>query len=110
MFWLSLTLRNEEKGFNAKYETLTPNVVPRSAQKLAQDDEFGLYSVTLFRRDIAEFSHRCRELKFVPSRHKLTEGGSHEISSTVTRNSAEKRRNTIKHLKSKRNYGYPSHP
>jgi V-type H+-transporting ATPase subunit C len=56
--------RNEERSFNAKYETLTPNVVPRSAQKLAQDDEFCLYSVTLFRRDIAEFSHRSRELKF----------------------------------------------
>lgn len=64
--WALLTTRNEEKGFNAKYETLTPNVVPRSAQKLAQDEEFSLYSVTLFRRDIAEFTHRCRELKSVP--------------------------------------------
>jgi len=59
-----LTPRNEERSFNAKYETLTPNVVPRSAQKLAQDDEFSLYSVTLFRRDIPEFGHRSREFKF----------------------------------------------
>jgi hypothetical protein len=56
---------NEEKSFNAKYETLTPNVVPRSSQKLAQDEEFTLFAVTLFRRDIPEFSHRCREYKFV---------------------------------------------
>ena len=60
--------RNEEKAYNAKYETLTPYVVPRSSQKLAQDDEFSLFAVTLFRRDIQEFSHRCRELKYLPSR------------------------------------------
>jgi len=56
--------RNEEKNFFAKYETLTPNVVPRSSQKLAQDDEFSLYGVTLFKRDTQEFAHRCRELKY----------------------------------------------
>ena len=59
--------RNEEKGFKTKYETLTRNVVPRSSQKLAQDEEFSLYTVTLFRRDIPEFSHRCRELKYPSS-------------------------------------------
>jgi V-ATPase subunit C len=32
-----IDLRSEAKGFAAKYETLTPNVVPRSAEKLAQD-------------------------------------------------------------------------
>jgi len=102
-----LTTRNEEKSFNAKYETLTPNVVPRSAQKLAQDDEFSLYSVTLFRRDIPEFSHRSREFKFPfhCASPRLTQGGSHEISNTVTPNSVEKHRNTIRHLKLKRNYG-----
>jgi V-type H+-transporting ATPase subunit C len=55
--------RSEEKGFFAKYETLMPNVVPRSAKKLAQDDEFSLFGITLFRKDITEFNHRCRELK-----------------------------------------------
>src|SRR5271167_1530395 len=60
--------RNEEKAFNAKYETLTPNVVPRSSQKLAQDDEFSLLAITLFRRDIPDFSRRCRELKYLFSK------------------------------------------
>jgi V-type H+-transporting ATPase subunit C len=59
----TLISRNEEKSFNAKYETLTSNVVPRSSQKLAQDDEFSLYAVTLFHRDVTEYTHRCRELK-----------------------------------------------
>ena len=57
--------RNDERTFNAKYETLTPNVVPRSAQKLAQDEEFSLYGVTLFSRDVPEFHHRCREYKYL---------------------------------------------
>jgi V-type H+-transporting ATPase subunit C len=55
--------RSEEKSFFAKYETLTPNVVPRSAKKLAQDDEFSLFGITLFHKDITEFTHRCREFK-----------------------------------------------
>jgi len=86
-------LRSEEKGFSAKYETLTPNVVPRSAKKLAQDDEFSLFAVTLFRKDIPEFNHRCRELKY-PSLVSLSHppltraliGGLRETLNTVILN------------------------
>jgi V-type H+-transporting ATPase subunit C len=68
-------LRSEEKGFFAKYETLTPNVVPRSANKLAQDDEFSLFGITLFHKDINEFNHRCRELKYRPHSHSIPTPG-----------------------------------
>ena len=99
--------RNEEKSFNSKYETLTPNVVPRSAQKIAQDDEFSLYGVTLFSRDVTEFNHRCRELKYHLSiSSSLTIDGSRATSSTQILSSVAKPKNSIKPPKPKKSYGY----
>ncbi|KAF0389428.1 ATPase, V1 complex, subunit C [Gigaspora margarita] len=57
--------RNLYKSWNSKYETLTQYVVPRSSQKIAEDDEYGLFTVTLFKRIVTDFSNRCREEKFV---------------------------------------------
>lgn len=48
----------------AKYEQLTDMVVPRSSRILYEDDENCLVSVTLFRRVVDEFRHKCRENKF----------------------------------------------
>lgn len=42
-------------------------VVPRSSTKLASDDEFVLFGVTIFRRVRDEFSQKCRENKWVMS-------------------------------------------
>ncbi|KAI8099298.1 uncharacterized protein BX664DRAFT_381875 [Halteromyces radiatus] len=53
------------KQWNGKYETLTSMVVPRSSIKIAEDDEFGLFTVTLFQRVVDEFSHKAREEKFI---------------------------------------------
>ncbi|KAI8912114.1 ATPase, V1 complex, subunit C [Powellomyces hirtus] len=47
-----------------KYETLTQMVVPRSSQKIAEDDEYALFTVTLFQRVVDEFTHKARENKF----------------------------------------------
>jgi len=103
----SIDDRNEEKSFNARYETLTPNVVPRSAQKIAQDDEFSLYGVTLFSRDVAEFNHRCRELKYHLSICSgLTKDGSRATSSTQILSSVAKPKNSIKPPKPRKRYGY----
>ena len=38
-------------------------VVPRSAVKVAADDEFTLFSVTIFRKVKDEFAQKCREEK-----------------------------------------------
>lgn len=57
--------RNNLKDWAAKYERLTQMVVPRSAVKVAQDDEFTLFVVAIFRRVKDEFSQRCREEKCV---------------------------------------------
>ncbi|GAA5991228.1 hypothetical protein JCM10908_006594 [Rhodotorula pacifica] len=57
--------KNLIKEWESSYERLTQMVVPRSSTKLAQDDEYTLYSVTLFRRVKDEFAQKAREKKFI---------------------------------------------
>ncbi|KAK9899748.1 hypothetical protein P389DRAFT_3529 [Cystobasidium minutum MCA 4210] len=57
--------KNNVKDFENKYERLTSMVVPRSATKVAQDNDFALYTVTIFRRVRDEFAQKCRDEKFV---------------------------------------------
>ncbi|GAA5801214.1 hypothetical protein EDC94DRAFT_616292 [Helicostylum pulchrum] len=54
------------KQWNNRYETLTDMVVPRSSIKIAEDEEFGLFTVTVFQRTIDEFCHKAREERFIP--------------------------------------------
>lgn len=53
------------KEWYAKYETLSNMVVPRSARLIEQDSEYGLFSVTLFKKVIEEYKFHCREQKFI---------------------------------------------
>lgn len=55
--------RNNVKDWLAKYERLTSMVVPRSSNKLAQDDEYALYNVTVFKKVRDEFVQKARENK-----------------------------------------------
>eukprot|EP00842_Homolaphlyctis_polyrhiza_P005955 jgi/Hompol1/6360/HPOL_004962-RA len=48
-----------------EYETITQMVVPRSTQKIAEDDEYALFNVTLFQRVADEFANKARERKFI---------------------------------------------
>ncbi|KWU44868.1 ATPase, V1 complex, subunit C, partial [Rhodotorula sp. JG-1b] len=57
--------KNLIKEWESSYERLTQMVVPRSSTKLAQDDEYALFSVTLFRRVKDEFAQKAREKKFI---------------------------------------------
>ncbi|RHZ70497.1 hypothetical protein Glove_271g70 [Diversispora epigaea] len=57
--------KNRYKDWLSKYETLVQFVVPRSSQKIAEDEEYGLFTVTLFKRVTDDFTHRCREERFV---------------------------------------------
>jgi len=52
------------KEWYASYETLTSMVVPRSSQLIAEDDEYGLFNVTLFQKVAEDFKKACRERKF----------------------------------------------
>ncbi|KAI9361220.1 ATPase, V1 complex, subunit C [Zopfochytrium polystomum] len=57
--------RSSEKEWYAAYETLTQMVVPRSSQPIAEDDEYILFTVTLFQRVLEDFTHKAREKKFI---------------------------------------------
>jgi V-type H+-transporting ATPase subunit C len=46
-----------------KYEKLTDMVVPRSSQLIHQDQEHGLWTVTLFRKVVDDFKYHCRDNK-----------------------------------------------
>lgn len=48
-----------------QYETITDMVVPRSTVKIAEDDEYALFTVTLFQRIVDEFTAKAREKKFI---------------------------------------------
>ncbi|KAJ3300159.1 hypothetical protein HK104_003769 [Borealophlyctis nickersoniae] len=54
-----------ERDWINSYETLTQMVVPRSSQRIAEDDEYALYTVTLFQRILDEFAMKARENKFI---------------------------------------------
>jgi hypothetical protein len=53
-------------------------VVPRSANKLAADDEFNLFAVTTFKKHSNDFVHKCREKRWTPREYKYKEGGKEE--------------------------------
>lgn len=50
--------------WNHGYEKLTDMVVPRSSQLVFQDNENGLFTVTLFKKVVDEFKLHAREKKF----------------------------------------------
>lgn len=57
---------NLKTDFLHSYETLTEFVIPRSAKVIANDSDFFLYSVTLFKKYQADFIQKARELKWTP--------------------------------------------
>ncbi|BBH00573.1 vacuolar ATP synthase subunit C / V-ATPase C subunit / vacuolar proton pump C subunit [Prunus dulcis] len=53
-----------QKDWLSSYETLTNYVVPRSSKKLFEDNEYALYTVTLFNRVADNFRTSAREKGF----------------------------------------------
>ncbi|KAE8231661.1 hypothetical protein CF326_g3320 [Tilletia indica] len=56
--------QNLIKDWQTKYERLTAMVVPRSSRKIAQDSEFALFNVTVFKKVKEDFISKSRENKF----------------------------------------------
>lgn len=52
--------KTSTEAWLAKFETLTQMVVPRSTQKIAEDDDYSLWTVTLFQRVVDEYMNKCR--------------------------------------------------
>lgn len=61
------------KDWYANYESLTQYILPRSTKQLAEDTEYGLFSVILFKRVVEEFKNMAREKRFTVRDFKLDE-------------------------------------
>ncbi|KAL1554011.1 V-type proton ATPase subunit C [Salvia divinorum] len=61
---LAVVSKYSQKDWLSSYETLTDYVVPKSSKKLHEDNEYALYTVTLFSRDADNFRARARERSF----------------------------------------------
>lgn len=63
-------------------------IVPRSSQFITQDNEYGLFTVTLFKKVAEEFKHHAREKKFVVRDFVYNEeelaAGKNEMTKLVT--------------------------
>ncbi|KYQ46768.1 V-type proton ATPase subunit C [Trachymyrmex zeteki] len=70
------------------YEKLTDMIVPRSTQLITQDSEYGLFTVTLFKKVMDEFKLHSREKKFIVRDFIYNEeelaAGKNEITKLVT--------------------------
>ena len=53
------------KEWEECYNTLTEFVLPNSSKKLAEDNEFGLFTVTLFKKLVDDYKNACRERRFI---------------------------------------------
>lgn len=70
---LTAVPKSQTKEFLDSYETLVPMVVPRSANEIARDDEYVLYTTTLFKKYTGEFGLKSRERKWVPREFQYSE-------------------------------------
>ncbi|XP_025602632.2 V-type proton ATPase subunit C isoform X2 [Athalia rosae] len=74
--------------WHAVYEKLTDMIVPRSTQLISQDQEYGLFTVTLFKKVVEEFKLHAREKKFIVRDFTYNEeelaAGKNEITKLVT--------------------------
>ncbi|XP_010939292.1 V-type proton ATPase subunit C isoform X1 [Elaeis guineensis] len=61
---LAVVPKYSQKDWLSSYETLTTYVVPRSTKKLHEDNEYALYTVTLFSRVADNFKTSARERGF----------------------------------------------
>lgn len=61
---LAVVSKYSQKDWLSSYETLTDYVVPRSSKKLFEDNEYALYTVTMFNRVADNFRAKARERGF----------------------------------------------
>ncbi|MGH0131132.1 UNVERIFIED_CONTAM: hypothetical protein FKN15_034170 [Acipenser sinensis] len=77
------------------YETLSEMVVPRSTNLLFEDQESGLFSVTLFRKAIDDFKHKARECKFTVRDFQYNEEEMKADKEEMTRLSTDKKKQFV---------------
>uniref|UniRef100_A0A8B9K1C5 V-type proton ATPase subunit C n=1 Tax=Astyanax mexicanus TaxID=7994 RepID=A0A8B9K1C5_ASTMX len=78
------------------YETLSEMVVPRSSNLLFEDQDSGLFSVTLFRKAIDDFKHQARENKFAVRDFQYNEEEMKADKEEMTRLSTDKKKQFVR--------------
>lgn len=85
---LVIVPRSNFQDWYSCYEKLTDMIVPRSTQLITQDSEYGLFTITLFKKVIDEFKLHAREKKFIVRDFIYNEeelaAGKNEITKLVT--------------------------
>uniref|UniRef100_A0A668A5T0 V-type proton ATPase subunit C n=1 Tax=Myripristis murdjan TaxID=586833 RepID=A0A668A5T0_9TELE len=91
------------------YETLAEMVVPRSTNLLFEDNDSGLFSVTLFRKAIDDFRHKARENKFTVRDFQYNEEEMKADKEEMTRLSTDKKKQFVSDMTGKKGQGqFPS--
>ncbi|XP_077295525.1 V-type proton ATPase subunit Vha44 [Arctopsyche grandis] len=85
---LVIVPKQMSNDWNLNYEKITDMIVPRSTQLIHQDNDYGLYTVSLFKKVVEEFKLHAREKKFVVRDFTYNEeelaAGKNEITKLVT--------------------------
>uniref|UniRef100_A0AAY3ZZV0 V-type proton ATPase subunit C n=1 Tax=Denticeps clupeoides TaxID=299321 RepID=A0AAY3ZZV0_9TELE len=77
------------------YETLAEMVVPRSTNLLFEDQDSGLFSVTLFRKAVDDFRLKARENKFLVRDFQYNEEEMKADKEEMTRLSTDKKKQFV---------------
>ncbi|KAJ8963413.1 hypothetical protein NQ318_018893 [Aromia moschata] len=85
---LVIVPKSQFHEWNSTYEKITDMIVPRSSQLITQDHEYGLFTVSLFKKVVEEFKLHAREKKFIVRDFTYNEeelaAGKNEITKLVT--------------------------
>uniref|UniRef100_A0AAQ6ALE8 V-type proton ATPase subunit C n=1 Tax=Amphiprion ocellaris TaxID=80972 RepID=A0AAQ6ALE8_AMPOC len=88
----NLERKNAYAEWQKTYETLAEMVVPRSTKLLFEDNDSGLFSVTLFRKAVDDFKHKARENKFTVRDFQYNEEEMKADKEEMTRLSTDKKK------------------
>ncbi|KAF6780414.1 hypothetical protein AHF37_00100 [Paragonimus kellicotti] len=86
------------------YEKLTDMVVPQSSQLIYEDQDNGLWTVTLFRKMIEDFKTRCRERRFIVREFEYDEKKIEESKTELSKLESDKKRQFVSHVGRNRDY------
>ncbi|KAG5445405.1 V-type proton ATPase subunit C 1-A [Clonorchis sinensis] len=84
--------RSSYKEWQSNYATLTDMVVPNSSELLFEDQDNGLWTVTLFRKMIEDFKNRCRERRFIVRDFEYDEKKIEEGKTELSKLESDKKR------------------
>ncbi|VDP93532.1 unnamed protein product [Echinostoma caproni] len=77
------------------YETLTDMVVPKSSELIFEDQDHGLWTVTIFRKMVEDFKNRCRERRFTVRDFEYDQRKIEESKSEMSKLESDKKRQFV---------------